>query len=53
MPFICLRSFIVNEPWYIGAIFQKLVILKVAQNFKNLTFNGGDFPFISQSYFFI
>jgi len=53
MPFIYLRSFIVNEPWYLGAILQKLVILKVVQNFKNLTFNGGDFPFINQLYFFI
>jgi hypothetical protein len=47
MPFIYLRIFIVNKPWYLGAILQKLVILKVPQNFKNLTFNGGDFPFLN------
>jgi hypothetical protein len=53
MPFIYLKIFIVNKPWYLGAILQKLVILKATQNFKNLTFNNGDFPFLNQIFFFI
>jgi hypothetical protein len=34
---IYLRIFIINKAWYLGVIFQKLVILKTAQNFKNWT----------------
>jgi hypothetical protein len=35
MPSIYLRIFIINKAWYLGVIFQKFVILKAAQNFKN------------------
>jgi hypothetical protein len=30
---------------------KKLVILKAAQNFRDETFNGGDFPFLNQILF--
>jgi hypothetical protein len=51
MPSIYVRIFIFNKVWYLGAILQKLVILKAAQNFKNLIINGGDFPFLNQILF--
>jgi hypothetical protein len=43
-----LKFFTLNKEWYLCAILQKLVILKAAQNFRDKTFNGGDFPFQNQ-----
>jgi hypothetical protein len=33
--FIYLIMFAINKAWYLGPILQKIIILKVAQNFKN------------------